>query len=78
MFIASTFTKFDIRAMETKSPTKYLTCDVGLVVFLNNEDMTGWFNSSDVNDDRDFTNILITKTNNTQLQVTFKSGMNVY
>ncbi|KAK2190867.1 hypothetical protein NP493_66g06051 [Ridgeia piscesae] len=49
----------------------------GLVVFLNNEDMTDWFSSSDVNDDRDFTSILITKTNNTQLQVTFKSGFSL-
>ena len=45
------------------------------MVFLNNEDITGWLNSSDVNDDRDFTNIFITQTNSTQLQVTFKSGM---
>ncbi|KAK2190852.1 hypothetical protein NP493_66g04024 [Ridgeia piscesae] len=49
----------------------------GLVVFLNNEDMTDWFNSSDVNDDRDFTSILITKTNSTQLQLTFKSGFSL-
>ena len=48
--------------------------DVGLTVFVDNEDITGWFNSSNVDDDADYTGLSITKKNTTQLLVAFKSG----
>ena len=50
--------------------------DTGLSVYVENEDISGWFNSSTVNDDVDYKGLSITKTNTTQLLVTFRSGTN--
>ncbi|KAI0225835.1 Mucin-like protein [Lamellibrachia satsuma] len=49
----------------------------GLTVFVDNEDITGWFNSSNVDDDADYTGLSITKKNTTQLLVAFKSGFSL-
>ena len=46
----------------------------GLTVFVDNKDITRWFNSSNVDDDADYTGLSITKKNTTQLIVAFKSG----
>ena len=47
---------------------------VGLTVFVENNDLTSWFNSSNVNDDIDYTGLSITKRNTTQILVSFRSG----
>ncbi|KAK2190863.1 hypothetical protein NP493_66g06040 [Ridgeia piscesae] len=49
----------------------------GLSVYVENEDISGWFNSSTVNDDVDYKGLSITKTNTTQLLVTFRSGFSL-
>ena len=46
----------------------------GLTVFVEGNDITRWFNSSNVDDDVDYTGLSITKKNTTQLIVAFKSG----
>jgi len=53
---------------------KKIISDVGLTVFVANEDITGWFKSSDVGNDVEHTGLIITKTNTTQLMVAFNSG----
>jgi len=37
-------------------------------------DMTDWFNAANLTDDKEFDNVTLTKTNVTQIEVSYKSG----
>ena len=54
--------------------SKHISIDVGLTAFVENKNITDWFNSCNVDDDAYYTGICITKKNATQLHVTFTSG----
>ncbi|KAI0212706.1 Mucin-like protein [Lamellibrachia satsuma] len=49
----------------------------GLTAFVENKNITDWFNSCNVDDDAYYTGICITKKNATQLHVTFTSGISL-
>ena len=36
--------------------------------------MTNWFNAANLTDDKEFDNVTLTKTNVTQIEVSYKSG----
>jgi len=40
--------------------------------------MENWFNRAQLNDEKEYTDLTLTKKNTTQIEVTFKSGMNVF
>ncbi|KAI0238816.1 hypothetical protein LSAT2_010422 [Lamellibrachia satsuma] len=69
--------------MKSKNPKDYWKIinepkgDKGLTVFVEGNDITRWFNSSNVDDDADYTGLSITKKNTTQLIVAFKSGFSL-
>ena len=54
----------------------YNTFVPGLVVFLENDNVSEWFNEANVTDEKEFSNVIITKKNVTQIEVSFKSGKN--
>jgi len=43
-------------------------------MFVDDVDMTDWFNSASLTDDKEFNNVTLTKTNVTQIEVSYKSG----
>ncbi|KAI0239923.1 Mucin-like protein [Lamellibrachia satsuma] len=49
----------------------------GLVVFLENDNVSEWFNAANLKDEKEFSNITIIKKNVTQIEVSFKSGFSL-
>ena len=47
---------------------------VGLAVFIGDRNITDWFVAAKVTGDINETGVIITKKNNTQVEVTFKTG----
>jgi len=44
-------------------------------VFVENEDVTEWLTSANLTDFKDYEGVSLTKTNTTQVEVTYTSGM---
>ena len=51
-----------------------ITGCLGLAVFVENENVTDWFTSANVADFKEYTCVSITKTNTTQIEVTYTTG----
>ncbi|KAK2166194.1 hypothetical protein NP493_1330g01003 [Ridgeia piscesae] len=49
----------------------------GLGIFVDGVDMTDWFNAANLTDDKEFDNVTLTKTNVTQIEVSYKSGFSL-
>ena len=47
-------------------------------MFAQSENVTNWFTAANVTDETEFTDVIITKTNTTEIKVTFKSGTITY
>ena len=43
-------------------------------MFVENEDVTGWLTSANLTDFKDYEGVSLTKTNITQVEVTYSSG----
>ena len=41
---------------------------------MEGEDVTEWFKAANLSDDKEFDNVTLTKTNVTQIKVSYKSG----
>ncbi|KAK2180866.1 hypothetical protein NP493_421g00002 [Ridgeia piscesae] len=49
----------------------------GLAVFVENEDVTEWLTSANLTDFKDYEGVSLTKTNTTQVEVTYTSGFSL-
>lgn len=58
---------------QTPSATGF-TYFLGLIVLIENENVTDWFNKANVTDEHVSSNVTISKKNITQIEVSFKSG----
>ena len=45
-----------------------------MAVFVDNDDVTPWFNAANLTAQAEYTGVILKKTNVTQIEVTFKSG----
>ena len=44
-------------------------------MFVDYEDVTEWLTSANVTDFKDYEGVILTKTNNSQVELTYKSGL---
>lgn len=49
----------------------------GIKVLVENNNVMDWFNAANVTDEKEYTDVILTKKNTTQIEVTFKSGRNL-
>ena len=48
----------------------------GLAVFVDTVNVTDWFNAANLTDEEEHRGVTLTKTNTTQIEVSFKSSEN--